>query len=121
MQRDSRTCWAALGLEIHITELNIRYNDPLFSNKTDDDKELALADLYGDVLKYCLAEPFCKSFEMWGLTDPHNSLNGHGGEMPSPGAFLYDSFYQPKLVRSRLAKILSSQSSEASLGLTVIF
>lgn len=105
--------WAALGLEIHITELNIRYNDPLFVNKTDEEKQVALADLYGDILKYCLEEPFCKSFETWGLTDRHNSLNGHGGVMASPGAFLYDSFYKPKLVRSRLAEILSAQSSEA--------
>jgi endo-1,4-beta-xylanase len=100
--------WAALDIEIHITEMNIETRDSLFDGKTDVEKEAALAELYGSILSLCLAEPKCKSFETWGIGDRHNSLNGHGGEMPVPGAFLYDSFYQPKPVRFKLAEILAN-------------
>jgi endo-1,4-beta-xylanase len=107
--------FAAIGVEIHISELNVKStNDPIYKDCTTDDcKEKALADLYGQVLSACLDEPLCKSFELWGLTDHHNSLHTGGGSMPIPGAFLYDDWYQPKPVRAKLADILSSRSQFA--------
>jgi endo-1,4-beta-xylanase len=58
--------FAALGLEIHITELNVPYDDPMYHGLTPAGKLAAQARLYSDILSLCLATPTCKSFETWG-------------------------------------------------------
>ena len=83
----------ALGLEVHITEMDVRC-----SGCTAD--RLALqAKIYGDILQVCLdnSKPTnpngkggCKSFEVWGFTDKHTWI----GEQEAP--LLYDANYVEK-------------------------
>lgn len=65
--------FAALNLEIHITELNVPPTDPMYSGLSVKDKLAAQGKLYSDILAMCLATPLCKSFETWGLL-PHCHL-----------------------------------------------
>ncbi len=80
--------FAKLGLDLHITELDIRLSDdnpPSFS---------AQAKLYGEITSLCVQQPACKSIQTWGVTDRHswipNFYKGQGW------ALLWDANYQQK-------------------------
>lgn len=80
--------FAKLGLDLHITELDIRLSDdnpPSFS---------AQAKLYGEITSLCVQQPACKSIQTWGVTDKHswipNFYKGQGW------ALLWDDNYQQK-------------------------
>lgn len=80
---------AALGLELSITELDIRMNLP--ASAEDLQKQ---ADGYRDAADFCLAEPSCKAILVWGFTDKHSWIPK---EFPKMGdALIFDKFYQPK-------------------------
>jgi endo-1,4-beta-xylanase len=55
--------FAALGLEIHITELDIRLSNSSAASFT------AQATLYGKLATLCVQQPNCKVFQTWGFTD----------------------------------------------------
>lgn len=56
--------FADLGLEIHITEMDVRIEEPVTPEKLEQQ-----ANLYGNILRACLNQPSCKVFVMWGVTD----------------------------------------------------
>eukprot|EP00665_Eupelagonemidae_sp_cell47_P003649 gene3649-4401_t len=66
--RENIARFAALGLYVHITELDVKCPDPC-----DTAKE---AEIYASVLRACLASAGCASFESWGFTDNVSWLNG---------------------------------------------
>ncbi|XP_065178464.1 endo-1,4-beta-xylanase Z-like [Sycon ciliatum] len=73
-----------LGLEIHITELDVRIN----SDSKEDLKNQA--DVYQNMLKACLKfAPKCKSFETWGFVDKYSWLATHHPDY-------FDNNYKPK-------------------------
>jgi len=79
-----------LGLEVHITELDIKCT-PKGSGKPCTPQLLnAQAKLYADILRTCLDAPNCKSFEVWGFTDRHTWI----GTASAP--LLFDADYNPK-------------------------
>ena len=80
---------ANLGLEVHITELDVRLEEPF------SEVELAeQAKIYQDVLQVCLDAPNCTNLTMWGLTDKHSWIPyvfpGWGG------ALIFADLYTPK-------------------------
>jgi endo-1,4-beta-xylanase len=92
--------FAKLGLELHITELDIRLNDSSPASLR------AQAELYGEVTALCVRQPNCKLLQTWGFTDKHSWIpsfyKGQGW------ALLWDDKYQKKLayeaVHDALAK-----------------
>ncbi len=79
---------ADLGLEIHITELDIRLH-------SDDAASLAAqAKLYGEVVAACVHQPACKMIQTWGITDKYSwipeTFAGYGWALP------WDRDYQKK-------------------------
>jgi endo-1,4-beta-xylanase len=58
--------FAKLGLELHITELDIRLNDSSPSSLS------AQAKLYGEITTLCVQQPACKLLQTWGFTDKHS-------------------------------------------------
>eukprot|EP01111_Echinosteliopsis_oligospora_P017780 TRINITY_DN7837_c0_g1_i1.p1 TRINITY_DN7837_c0_g1~~TRINITY_DN7837_c0_g1_i1.p1 ORF type:complete len:321 (-),score=56.64 TRINITY_DN7837_c0_g1_i1:166-1128(-) len=63
---------SALGLEVHITELDISFEG---GAGDEDDMLHAQAELYNSIMKICLSYPMsCKSFETWGFTDLYTWL-----------------------------------------------
>jgi endo-1,4-beta-xylanase len=80
--------FAKLGLELHITELDIRLND---SSSTSLN---AQAKLYGEITKLCVQQPSCKLIQTWGFTDKHSWIpqffKGQGW------ALLWDEDYRKK-------------------------
>ena len=77
-----------LGLEIHITELDVRLNG-------DDNNSLnAQAELYSNIAKLCVANSRCKVLQTWGFTDRYSWITsfyrGMGWALP------FDSQYAKK-------------------------
>ncbi len=80
--------FAKLGLELHITELDIRLND------SGPAALAAQAKLYGEITTLCVQQPACKLLQTWGFTDKHSWIpafyKGQGWEL------LWDDKYQKK-------------------------
>ena len=80
--------FAALGLEIHITELDIRLQDSSAPSLA------AQAKLYGELASICAQQPNCKVFQTWGFTDKYSWIPGffagYGWALP------FDANYQKK-------------------------
>ena len=78
-----------LGLQVHITELDIRIK----GSPTPELLEQQ-AQNYRDILNVCLNEPNCTAFIMWGMTDKYSWIpqtrQGYGS------ALIFDENYLPK-------------------------
>jgi endo-1,4-beta-xylanase len=78
-----------LGLEVHITELDVRL--PAGAQATLLARQAAL---YGDLLEVCLQAKACTAFIMWGFTDAHSWVPHF---FPGEGdALIFDTSYAPK-------------------------
>jgi len=80
--------FAKLGLELHITELDVRLSDSTPASLA------AQAKLYGEITSLCVQQPACKLIQTWGFTDEHSWIpqffTGMGW------ALLWDDKYQKK-------------------------
>jgi endo-1,4-beta-xylanase len=81
--------FAALGLRIHITELDVRIALPTTAQSLQ-----AQAQTYADTFKACLDTPACDMVVMWGFTDLSSWIPN---AFPGTGAaLLLDATFQPK-------------------------
>ncbi len=82
-----------LGLQVHITELDVRL--PVDSSGNASPADLAAqAQVYHDVFTLCLKFPLCAAIQSWGFTDKYSWIPG---AFPGRGAALeFDASYQPK-------------------------
>src|ERR1700728_77287 len=80
--------FAKLGLDLHITVLDIRLSDSSPASLS------AQAKLYGEIADLCVQQPACKLLQTWGFTDKHSWIpqfyKGQGW------ALLWDEKYQKK-------------------------
>jgi endo-1,4-beta-xylanase len=80
--------FAALGLTLHITEMDIRLPDSSTASLT------AQAHLYGEITSICVQQPACKLIQTWGFTDNYSWIPS---AFPGMGwALLWDANYQKK-------------------------
>ncbi len=95
--RENIRRFASLGLQIHITELDVRSQLP--------PNLIAQADVYRSVLDVCLEFSACKTFQMWGFTDAHSWIPDR---FPGFGAALiFDENYRTKPAYDALSDRLS--------------
>lgn len=80
--------FANLGLELHITELDIRLHDSTPASLQ------AQAKLYGEITRICVEQPACKVLQTWGFTDKHSWIPQFYPGMDS--ALLWDAEYRKK-------------------------
>lgn len=80
---------SALGLEVHITEMDVRIREPV----TEEDL-VAQARIYGEIVNACFSAENCKAFVTWGLTDRHSWIPGHFPGWDAP--LIFNDSYQPK-------------------------
>jgi len=91
--------FADLGLELHITELDIRLND------SSPPSLVAQAKLYGEITTLCVQQPSCKLLQAWGFTDKHSWIPGfYKGQ---GWALLWDDKYQKKPAYSTVRNALT--------------
>jgi endo-1,4-beta-xylanase len=100
---------ATLGLEISITELDVRIRLP---STPEELAQQALA--YGDMVRFCLSEKNCKALLTWGITDKYswipNWFPGEGDALP------FDSNYEPKPAYTAMMEALRSAGQDLSSG-----
>ncbi|QSB16827.1 endo-1,4-beta-xylanase [Natronosporangium hydrolyticum] len=81
--------FANLGLEIWISELDIRINMPASQQELQEQ-----AQMYAQVFQFCLNVPACRGVTSWNL---HDGASWIPGTFPGTGAaHLYDENLQPK-------------------------
>ena len=95
----------ALGLQVHITELDIRL--PVDSSGAATPANLATqAQIYHDIAASCLKFPLCTAVQTWGFTDKYSWIPG---TFPGQGAALeFDTGYQPKPAYKSIAAALQT-------------
>jgi endo-1,4-beta-xylanase len=81
--------FAALGLDIHITELDIALSDSSTASFN------AQAKLYGELATICLQQSNCKLFQTWGFTDKYSWIPGFTNNQKG-WALPFDATYQKK-------------------------
>ncbi|MFN8487788.1 MAG: endo-1,4-beta-xylanase [Caldilineaceae bacterium] len=81
-----------LGLDVYITELDVMI--PPYQNSQRYTQQAAI---YKELMKRCLAQTHCKSFQTWGWTDRWTWLNDstYGG-WPGSDPLLFNECFQPK-------------------------
>jgi endo-1,4-beta-xylanase len=88
--KDNGRRLADLGLEVSITELDVRIPIPPTDTMIENQ-----AKMYKKVTETCLALPNCKAIVTWGFTDKHSWVpgffSGEGAALP------FDETYKPKL------------------------
>jgi endo-1,4-beta-xylanase len=80
---------ADLGLELSITEMDVRINLPSTSEELNQQ-----ADAYRDAINFCLTTPGCKALLTWGFTDKHSWIPSFFAGWGD--ALIYDNSYLPK-------------------------
>ena len=94
-----------LGIEVHVTELDISCN---CNNDFTSDDSKKQAEMYATVLKACLDSPNCKSFESWGYTDKYTWMGSTNYPLP------FDTNFDPKDAAYYILNTLLNQSSIAT-------
>jgi endo-1,4-beta-xylanase len=91
-----------LGVQVQITELDIRLEEPF-----NDAKFQSQAEYYADILNVCLGAPNCTAFVLWGFTDKYSWIPdfkpGYGA------ALIFDALYQPKPAYFSLLETLKAK------------
>ncbi|HEX7976211.1 MAG TPA: endo-1,4-beta-xylanase [Anaerolineales bacterium] len=82
---------ARLGLDVHITEMDIRTQ---YSQKPAAEKLADQASMYREIFSTCLAAPNCKAFVTWGLTDRYSWIPAKTNKPDAP--LLFDEQGRPK-------------------------
>lgn len=80
---------AALGLEIHMTEVDIRCSQQS-CNTWSAQQQQQQATIYASLLQACAQQPKCTNFETWGFTDKYTWLGTNQHPLP------FDESYRPK-------------------------
>src|SRR5579872_1220256 len=83
----------ALGLQVHITEMDVRLPVDSSGNATAANLQ-SQAQVYSRILTVCLQNPGCTALQTWGFTDQFSWIPGF---IPGDGAALpFDKNYQSK-------------------------
>ena len=95
----------ALGLQVHLTELDVRV--PVNASGVASTADLqAQAQRYHDIAAVCLKYPGCTLFETWGFTDKYSwipsTFAGLGAALP------FDMAYQPKPAYNSLQQLFTT-------------
>jgi endo-1,4-beta-xylanase len=67
---------ADLGLDVHITEMDVALAVDAGGNLRSQDDLIRQAEVYRHVMRTCLQAPRCKAFMTWGLTDKYSWIPG---------------------------------------------
>jgi len=84
----------ALGLEVHITEMDVSCSGSSEFNTQ--------AQIYGTVLTTCLSIPGCKSYQSWGMTDKYSWLGTAKHPLP------FDENYNWKPAANTILSVLNA-------------
>jgi endo-1,4-beta-xylanase len=97
---------AALGLQVHITELDVSVPvDSTGSARVED--LLRQADFYRTIVRACLNNPGCTAIQTWGFTDKYSWIASHSHGSRGQ-ALLFDRQYNAKPAFAAVREELSA-------------
>lgn len=96
--------FTALGLQVHITELDVSLPVDASgdANAADLQKQ---ADIYRQIAEACLSYPGCTAIQTWGFTDKYSWIGSHS-KRTRGAALPFDRNYQPKPAYEALRRTL---------------
>jgi endo-1,4-beta-xylanase len=98
----------ALGLQVHITELDVELPvDSTGSFSKDDLKRQA--EIYRGVVRSCVQNPGCTAIQTWGFTDKYSWIGSHSRGQRG-GALPFDHLYQPKPAYDAMLEEIAKRS-----------
>jgi endo-1,4-beta-xylanase len=98
----------ALGVQVHITELDVSL--PLKSGSAMPDDLAQQAEVYRRVVRACLNNPGCTAIQTWGFTDKYSWIGSHSRGARGQ-ALPFDRTYEPKAAYRALLEELSAGRS----------
>lgn len=101
---------AALGLEIHVTEMDVRVALP-----ATDETLLSQAATYREVIGACVSVAACRSITFWGVTDLHSWIASAGSFAGFGSALLLDEAYGFKPAYQGVREALESGAVEVAM------
>jgi endo-1,4-beta-xylanase len=101
--------FTALGLQVHITEMDVSLPVDGNGKASRDDLERQ-ADIYRGVAKACLMHKGCTAIQTWGFTDRFSWIGSHSKQTRG-AALLFDRNYQPKPAYEALRNVLEQGRS----------
>jgi endo-1,4-beta-xylanase len=101
--------FAALGLQIHITEMDVALPMDAQRQLLHPEDLQRQAAIYREVAAACAAQPACTAFQTWGFTDRYSWIPGytHGKK---GHALIFDAHYQPKPAYRALVQALKTST-----------
>ncbi len=96
--------FTALGLQIHITEMDISLPVDVNGDASAADLQRQ-ADIYRQIAEACLSHPGCTAIQTWGFTDKYSWIGSHSKKTRG-AALLFDRNYQPKPAYQALRQAL---------------
>jgi endo-1,4-beta-xylanase len=85
----------ALGIQVHITELDVSLPLDKQGNPLHPDDLTRQADIYRGIVHACLQSPGCTAIQTWGFTDKYSWIGSHS-RGSSGLALPFDRRYLPK-------------------------
>jgi GH35 family endo-1,4-beta-xylanase len=104
--RDNMARYAAIGVDVHITECDFRIGNPL-----DDAKLQIQSKFYADFLQACIDAPNCSHFTVWGVSDLDSWVPGTFADYDH--AHLFDKSLMPKPGYVAMSQVLAQYSPDA--------
>lgn len=96
----------ALGLQVHITELDISLPVDSAGRTQPSDLQKQSA-LYGRIVNACVQSPGCTAIQMWGFTDKYSWIGSHSHQTRG-AAVPFDRDYKPKPAYDAILRALSA-------------
>lgn len=99
--------FTALGVQVHITEMDVALAVDADGNAEAEDLQLQ-ADVYRKVAGACLSHSGCTAIQTWGFTDKYSWIGWHSKHRQD-AALLFDRNYRPKPAYDALRSTLEQK------------
>src|SRR5439155_707928 len=86
---------ARLGVEVHITEMDVALPTGAGGRVLDPAALGRQAEIYGSIAGVCARNPGCTAFQTWGFTDKYSWIP-YFTHFKMGGGLLFDADYRPK-------------------------
>src|SRR5437660_1936946 len=106
---------AALGVQVHITELDVSLPLAARGELIHPDDLTRKAEIYRGIVRACLQTPVCTAIQTWGFTDKYSWIGSHSHHAHGQ-ALLFDRSYQPKQSYRAFLHELSTGRSRLQQG-----
>lgn len=87
--------FAALGLQVHITEMDVAVPVDPAGNPRNPEDVARQAGIYRRIAQICFSEPRCTALQTWGFTDKYSWIRS-SSKGTKGAALLFDGLYTPK-------------------------